>query len=69
MYGVLKLYFGLRAKCLWRMIKELKLLVIPVLLLFLLLGKLIVIDLVSAPIYYSIHALCIPIAGSSLHAW
>lgn len=54
MYGVLKLYFGLRAKCLWRMIKELKLLVIPVLLLFLLLGKLIVIDLVSAPIYYSI---------------
>ena len=34
MHDVLKLYFGLRAKCLWRMIKELGLMVIPALLLF-----------------------------------
>ena len=59
MHDVLKLYFGLRAKCLWRMIKELGLMVIPALLLFSLLGTLMVLGLVYAP----------PVAGLSLHAW
>ena len=54
MHDVLKLYFGLRAKCLWRMIKELGLMVIPALLLFSLLGTLMVLGLVYAPIYYSV---------------
>ena len=54
MHDVLKLYFGLRAKCLWRMMMELKLMVIPALLLFLFVGTLIVIKLVAAPIYYSV---------------
>jgi len=54
MHNVLKLYFGLRAKCLWRMIQELKLMVIPALLLFLFVGTLIVIKLVAAPIYFSV---------------
>ena len=54
MHDVLKLYFGLRAKCLWRMMKELRLMVIPALLLLLFVGTLIVIKLISAPIYFSI---------------
>ena len=54
MNDVLKLYFGLRAKCLWRMMKELGLMAIPALLLFLFLGTLVVWELVSAPAYYSV---------------
>ena len=38
MHDVLKLYFGLRAKCLWRMIKELNLMAVPALLIFSFLG-------------------------------
>ena len=54
MHNVLKLYFGLRAKCLWRMIKELGIMAIPTLLLFLFLGTLMVLRLGSAPVYYSV---------------
>ena len=54
MHDVLKLYFGLRAKCLWRMIKELNLMAVPALLIFSFLGMLTFIGLVSAPIYYSV---------------
>lgn len=54
MRDVLKLYFGLRAKCLWRMIKELGLMVIPAVLLFTLLGTSTVLGLAFAPIYYSV---------------
>ena len=54
MCNVLKLYFGLKAKRLWRMLKDLGVMVAPVLFLLLLMGILTVIGLASAPIYYSV---------------
>lgn len=54
MQAVLKLYFGLRVKSLWRMAKELGFIAIPTILLFLLLGVVMVLKLASAPIYYSV---------------
>ena len=53
MCNVLKLYFGLKAKRLWRMLKDLGVMAAPALFLFLLMGILTVTGLVSAPIYYS----------------
>ena len=54
MCNVLKLYFGLKAKRLWRMLKDLGVMAAPALFLFLLMGILTVTGLVSAPIYYSV---------------
>ena len=51
---VLKLYFELRAKCLWRMIQELRFMIIPAVLFFTLLGTLTVLGLVAAPVYYCV---------------
>lgn len=54
MCNVLKLYFGLKAKRLWRMLRDLGVMAAPALFLFLLMGILTVTGLVSAPIYYSV---------------
>ena len=54
MNDVLKLYFVLRAKRLWRIIRELGLVAIPAILLILFLGTQMVLGLVTAPIYYSV---------------
>lgn len=54
MYDILRLYGGLRIRCLWRMIRELKLAAIPALLLLMLLGVITWKELGTAPVYYSV---------------
>ena len=54
MRDILRLYWGLRIRCLWRMIKELKLVAVPALLLLLLLGVITWKELATAPVYYSV---------------
>ena len=53
MYDILRLYGGLRIRCLWRMIRELKLAAISALLLLMLLGVITWKELGTAPVYYS----------------
>ncbi len=65
MHDVLKLYFGLRAKCLWRMIKELGLMVIP----FFPLGYTYGFRISLCPYILQCVVLLLPVAGLSLHAW
>ena len=54
MYDILRLYGGLRIRCLWRMIRELKLAAVPALLLLMLLGVITWKELGTAPVYYSV---------------
>ena len=54
MYDILRLYGGLRIRCLWRMIRELKLAAISALLLLMLLGVITWKELGTAPVYYSV---------------
>ena len=54
MHDVLKLYYGLKGKRLWRMLKELRFLAIPAILLLGALGYATVTELASAPVYDSV---------------
>lgn len=54
MNDILKLYFTLRVKRLWRMIKELGFVAIPATLLLLFLSAYMISGLIASPIYYSV---------------
>lgn len=54
MHNVLKLYIGLMAKRRWRMLKELRLMAIPVVLFVLFLGATTALALTSSPTYYNV---------------